>query len=61
MTVRIGRSHTDMQIGIAIVHYGLVMKIIEPRRIDDDRQIYCSWLDGSLALVLDIANKEKPR
>ena len=26
------------------VHYGLVMKIVEPR-IDDDRQVYCSWLD----------------
>tara|TARA_R110001583_G_scaffold8506_24_gene40704 strand:+ start:4100 stop:4372 length:273 start_codon:yes stop_codon:yes gene_type:complete len=26
------------------VHYGLVMKIVEPF-IDDDRQIYCSWLD----------------
>jgi len=26
------------------VHYGLVMKIIEPD-IDDDRQIYCSWLN----------------
>ena len=26
------------------VHYGLVMKIVEPF-IDDDRQVYCSWLD----------------
>ena len=26
------------------VHHGLVMKIVEPR-IDDDRQVYCSWLD----------------
>jgi len=26
------------------VHYGLVIKIVEPD-IDDDRQVYCSWLD----------------
>jgi len=26
------------------IHYGLVMKIVEPF-IDCDRQIYCSWLD----------------
>ena len=24
-------------------HYGVVMRIIEPD-IDDDRQVYCSWL-----------------
>jgi hypothetical protein len=43
MTVRIGdliRYEDDRE----TIHYGLVMKIIEPD-IDDDRQIYCSWLD----------------
>jgi len=43
MTVKIGdliRYAPDWN----SIHYGLVMKIIEPD-IDDDRQIYCSWLD----------------
>ena len=42
MTVRIGDliRYADKH----GVHYGLVMKIEEPF-IDDDRQIYCSWLD----------------
>jgi hypothetical protein len=42
MTVRIGDliRYADRH----GVHYGLVMKIVEPD-IDDDRQIYCSWLD----------------
>jgi hypothetical protein len=43
MTVRIGdliRYEDDRE----TIHYGLVMKIVEAD-IDDDRQIYCSWLD----------------
>ena len=43
MTVRIGdliRYEDDRE----TIHYGLVMKIEEPF-IDDDRQVYCSWLD----------------
>jgi len=42
MTVRIGDliRYADRH----GVHYGLVMKIVEPD-IDDDRQIYCSWLN----------------
>ena len=26
------------------IHHGLVMKIVEPD-FDDDRQVYCSWLN----------------
>ena len=43
MTVRIGdliRYADDRE----TVHYGLVMKIVDDD-IDDDRQVYCSWLD----------------
>ena len=42
MTVKIGDliRYTDKR----GVYHGLVMKIVEPF-IDDDRQVYCSWLD----------------
>ena len=42
MTVRIGDliRYEDKR----SVHYGLVMKIVEPD-FDEDRQVYCSWLD----------------
>ena len=43
MTVRIG-DLIRYEDGRETVHYGLVMKIVDDDT-DDDRQIYCSWLD----------------